>query len=56
MKKIYPTSTKSRSCTGWNKHLKKFGKRLANKSTRKIFKIKSKITNIDYEEKSNTDF
>lgn len=35
MKKTYPTSTKSQQ---WAKHLKPFGKRLANKSTRKINK------------------
>jgi len=38
MKKQYPVSEKSRSATGWHKHLRKKGKRLANKSTRKILK------------------
>lgn len=35
MKKTYPTSTKAQQ---WAKHLKPFGKRTANKSTRKINK------------------
>ena len=35
MKKTYPTSTKSQQ---WAKHLRPFGKRQANKSTRKINK------------------
>lgn len=35
MKKTYPTSTKSQQ---WAQHLRPFGKRLANKSTRKINK------------------
>jgi len=35
MKKTYPTSTKSQQ---WAKHLRPFGKRMANKSTRKINK------------------
>ena len=37
MKKTYETSRKSKE---WAKHLRKFGKRLANKSTRKIAKQK----------------
>ena len=35
MKKTYPTSTKSQQ---WAKHLRPYGKTLANKSTRKINK------------------
>ena len=35
MKKTYPTSTKSQQ---WAKHLRPYGKRAANKSTRKINK------------------
>lgn len=35
MKKTYPTSTKAQQ---WAKHLKPFGKRTANKSTRRINK------------------
>jgi len=37
VKKKYPVSKKARSATGWHKHLRKDGKRAANKSTRKIF-------------------
>jgi hypothetical protein len=33
MKKTYPTSDKSKE---WAKHLKPFGKRKANKSTRRV--------------------
>ena len=40
MKKTYPTSTKSQQ---WAKHLKPFGKRLANKSTRKINKTIAEV-------------
>ena len=36
MKKTYPTSTKAKQ---WAKHLRPFGKRMANKSTRKINKV-----------------
>lgn len=39
MKKKYPTSKKARE---WKKHLKPYGKKLANKSTRKINKSKCK--------------
>lgn len=35
MKKTLPTSKKARSATGWHKHLRKVGKRRANKGTRK---------------------
>ena len=35
MKKTYPTSKK---CREWWKHLRPYLKRMANKSTRKIFK------------------
>jgi len=35
MKKTYPVSTKAKE---WAKHLKPYGKRLANKSTRRIAK------------------
>jgi hypothetical protein len=37
MKKTYPTSTKARQ---WAKHLKKGGKRVANKGTRKVLKLR----------------
>lgn len=36
MKKTLPTSGKARSRTGWHKHLRKDGKRLANRGTRQI--------------------
>lgn len=39
MKKTYPTSKKARSITGWHKHLRKQGKRWANKSTRKLMGV-----------------
>ncbi|MBK7362805.1 MAG: hypothetical protein IPJ01_10955 [Micavibrio sp.] len=39
MKKKYPTSDKAKE---WKKHLKPYGKRLANKSTRKINKKSGK--------------
>jgi len=38
MKKTYPVSEKARSATGWHKHLRKDGKRVANKSRRKLLK------------------
>lgn len=38
MKKQLPTSSKARSLTGWRSHLKKEGKRRANKGTRQAFK------------------
>lgn len=38
MKKTLPTSGKARSATGWRKHLRKLGKRTANKGTRRAFK------------------
>ena len=38
MKKSYPTSRKPRQ---WAKHLKKFGKRQANKSTRRLMKAEA---------------
>jgi len=41
MKKKYPTSDKAKE---WKKHLKPYGKRLANKSTRKINKKSNKDT------------
>jgi hypothetical protein len=41
MKKTYPVSEKAKS---WAKHLKPEGKRLANKSTRKINKKDIKKT------------
>ena len=44
MKKTYPVSTKAKE---WAQHLRNWGKRLANKSTRKIFKKEiKKITEI----------
>lgn len=33
------TSNKARAATGWHKHLKKDGKRRANKGTRNAFKL-----------------
>ena len=39
MKKTYPTSEKAKGGWGWNKHLKKTGKRKTNKSTRKIMSV-----------------
>lgn len=38
MKKTYPTSKKARSYTSWWKHLRSFGKRRVNKSTRRELK------------------
>lgn len=35
MKRQYPTSKKSRALTGYHKHLRKEGKRRANKGTRR---------------------
>jgi hypothetical protein len=40
MKKTYPTSKKSRSYNSWGKHLRKIGKRAANKSTRQQNRVK----------------
>jgi hypothetical protein len=40
MKKQYPTTKKARSVTGWHKHLKKQGKRVANRGTRKLLRLK----------------
>jgi hypothetical protein len=45
MKKTYPTSTKSQQ---WAKHLRPYGKRLANKSTRKIIKETVEKTDDDF--------
>ena len=39
MKKKYPVSEKAKE---WAKHLRPFGKKLANKSTRKIHKKSAK--------------
>jgi hypothetical protein len=39
MKKTYPTSEKAKGGWGYNKHLKKRGKRATNKSTRKIMTV-----------------
>jgi len=39
MKKKYPVSEKAKE---WKKHLKPYGKRVANKSTRKINKTEVK--------------
>ncbi len=38
MKKTLPTTGKARSRTGGHKHLRKDGKRLANKGTRRALK------------------
>jgi len=44
MKKTYPVSEKAKE---WARHLRSWGKRFANKSTRKIFKKEIKeITEI----------
>jgi len=42
MRKQYQTSKKARSYTGWWKHLRKYGKRVANKSSRSLSKLKLK--------------
>lgn len=39
MKKIYQTSEKARGKFGYWKHLRKYGKRLVNKATRKNGKV-----------------
>jgi hypothetical protein len=38
MKKTYDTSAKARAANGYCKHLRPYGKRLANKATRKLGK------------------
>lgn len=38
MKRTLPTVKKARSLTGWHKHLRKPGKRLANKGTRRALR------------------
>ena len=38
MKKI-PTSRKAHSAYGYNKHLRRHGKRMANKATRRLMKL-----------------
>lgn len=38
MKKSLPTSRKARSLTGWHKHLRKPGKKVANRGTRRALK------------------
>jgi hypothetical protein len=38
MKKQLPTSAKARAAWGYHKHLRPFGKRAANKATRKLGK------------------
>lgn len=52
MKKIYPVSNKAKE---WARHLRSWGKRLANKSTRRIFKkeIKKVEENIIKKEKKD---
>ena len=39
MKKQYETSEKARSSTGWHVHLRKSGKRAANKGTRRLSRV-----------------
>lgn len=39
MKATYPTSSKARAATGYCRHLRKDGKRRANKATRRIGKF-----------------
>jgi hypothetical protein len=38
MKKQLPTTKKSRSLTGWHKHLRRAGKKMANKGTRRALR------------------
>lgn len=38
MKKTLPTSSKARSLCGWHRHLRRTGKKAANKGTRRAFK------------------
>lgn len=40
VKKTLPTTQKARSLTGWHKHLRKPGKRVANKGTRKVMNLR----------------
>lgn len=40
MKKAYETSQKARTVAGWHKHLRPAEKRRANKSTRKLGKLR----------------
>jgi hypothetical protein len=40
MKRTIPTTAKARSATGWHKHLRRSGKRKANKGTRKLLKLR----------------
>lgn len=47
MKKTLPTSGKGRSITGWHKHLRKEGKRRANKGTRLAFKGRGREKMVD---------
>jgi hypothetical protein len=47
MKKTYPTSGKAQTANKWGKHLRPYGKKLANTSTRKINKDLSKDIDLD---------
>lgn len=38
MKKTLPITEKARSMTGWKRHLRRAGKKLANKGTRRALK------------------
>lgn len=38
LKKQLPTTKRARSLSGWRKHLRKPGKRIANKGTRRALK------------------
>lgn len=42
MRKSPYVSAKARSFNGWAKHLKKYGKRLVNKSERKTIKVEAR--------------
>lgn len=53
MKITYPTSKKAKGSTGYCKHLRKYGKKVANKSTRRITKVKYKHTYLDCVATSN---
>ena len=47
MKKNPQTSDKARSIGGYRKHLKPFGKRVANKATRRLMREDCEYTTLD---------
>lgn len=49
MKRQYPTSAKSRALTGYHQHLRKEGKRRANKATRRLARPGRKLRRWFYE-------